>query len=181
MKQPQQYLRLRLILVILIILGFTAIMSVTTSGGTAADFDADQDFVGAPLNEMEAANSLAATENITLYLPIIMKHHPWDCFMILFGESDGTAHQFWKYTDPKSPLFVDHPLGLRDSILRVYQELDRQTGELIKELPSEATVLMMLLKPASRSSMVASSATFRITVSGSGLMVFWMIRRGCAL
>lgn len=72
----------------------------------------------------------------------LMKHHPWDCFMILFGESDGTGHQFWKYCDPKSPLFVDQP-ELRDSILRVYQELDRQAGELLALLPADATVLMM--------------------------------------
>ena len=70
----------------------------------------------------------------------LMKHHPWDCFMILFGESDGTGHQFWKYCDPNSPLFVDQP-ELREN--RVYQELDRQAGEMLALLPTDATVLMM--------------------------------------
>ena len=67
----------------------------------------------------------------------------WDCFMILFGESDGIGHQFWKYCDPKSPLFVAQPASLRDSILRVYQELDRKLGELLALLPPDTTVLMM--------------------------------------
>jgi predicted AlkP superfamily phosphohydrolase/phosphomutase len=73
----------------------------------------------------------------------LMQHRPWDCFMILFGESDGAGHQFWKYCDPKSPLFTDQPPGLQDSILRIYQELDRQTGELLALVPPDTTVLMM--------------------------------------
>jgi predicted AlkP superfamily phosphohydrolase/phosphomutase len=73
----------------------------------------------------------------------LMQHRPWDCFMIIFGESDGAGHQFWKYCDPKSPLFTDQPPGLQDSILRIYQELDRQTGELLALVPPETTVLMM--------------------------------------
>lgn len=73
----------------------------------------------------------------------LMSQRDWDCFMIVFGESDGTGHQFWKFTDPDSPLFVDHPDGLQDSLLRVYQELDARLGELIEELPSDVTVMMM--------------------------------------
>jgi predicted AlkP superfamily phosphohydrolase/phosphomutase len=73
----------------------------------------------------------------------LMNHRPWDCFMILFGESDGAGHQFWKYCDPKSPLFTDQRPDLRDSILRVYQALDRETGELLSHLPADATVLIM--------------------------------------
>lgn len=72
----------------------------------------------------------------------LLSKRDWDCFMILFGESDGAGHQFWKYCDPHSPLFVDRP-DLRDSLLRVYRELDRQAGELLALLPSDATVMMM--------------------------------------
>ncbi len=72
----------------------------------------------------------------------LMRRHPWDCFMILFGESDGAGHQFWKYCDPCSPLYVPGS-GLEDSILRVYEELDRQAGELLALLPADTTVLMM--------------------------------------
>jgi predicted AlkP superfamily phosphohydrolase/phosphomutase len=73
----------------------------------------------------------------------LLQNKPWDCAMILFGESDGAAHHFWRYADPNSPLFLDHPPGLRDSILRVYQELDRQTEELMALAPPGTTVLVM--------------------------------------
>jgi predicted AlkP superfamily phosphohydrolase/phosphomutase len=72
----------------------------------------------------------------------LLREKPWECFMILFGESDGTGHQFWRYCDPNSPLFIDVP-GLRDSLLRVYQELDRQAAELLELVPSETVTMMM--------------------------------------
>jgi predicted AlkP superfamily phosphohydrolase/phosphomutase len=68
---------------------------------------------------------------------------PWDCFMVLFGESDSGGHYFWKYCDPKSPLFVEHATGVRDALLKIYEELDRQAGELLALLPADTTVLMM--------------------------------------
>ncbi|MCI0492459.1 MAG: alkaline phosphatase family protein [Planctomycetes bacterium] len=73
----------------------------------------------------------------------LIRHHPWDCAMILFGESDGVGHHYWKYCDPDSPLFTAQPAGMKDSILRVYQELDIQLGELRQLLPPETTLLMM--------------------------------------
>ncbi len=73
----------------------------------------------------------------------LLAHKPWDCFMILFGESDGAGHQFWRYCDPNSPLYGEQPPGLQDSILRVYQELDRQAGELLALVPEGTVNLMM--------------------------------------
>lgn len=86
---------------------------------------------------LDAIRRKAAT---TKYL---VQHYPWDCGMILFGESDGVGHHFWKYCDPDSPLFTEEPSGMRDSIFRVYEELDRQVGELRRLLPEETTLLMM--------------------------------------
>ena len=73
----------------------------------------------------------------------LIQQYEWDCGMILFGESDGSGHHFWKYCDPDSPLYTDKPAGMADSILRVYQELDRELGEILHLLPEETTVLMM--------------------------------------
>jgi predicted AlkP superfamily phosphohydrolase/phosphomutase len=73
----------------------------------------------------------------------LMSHRPWDCFMIRFGEADAAGHQFWKYCDPNSPLFTDQHPQLRDSLLRVYQELDRETGALLERLPADTTVLVL--------------------------------------
>jgi predicted AlkP superfamily phosphohydrolase/phosphomutase len=73
----------------------------------------------------------------------LIQKYDWDCAMVLFGESDGAGHHFWKYCDPHSPQFAYEPPSMRDSILRVYQELDRQLGELKQLLPTDTTLLMM--------------------------------------
>jgi len=73
----------------------------------------------------------------------LLRTRDWDCAMILFGESDGAGHHFWKYCDPNSPLFQAEPAGMRNSIERVYCELDRQVGEMLDEVPPNVTVLMM--------------------------------------
>jgi predicted AlkP superfamily phosphohydrolase/phosphomutase len=73
----------------------------------------------------------------------LIQNHPWDCAMILFGESDGVGHHYWKYCDPESPLYTPQPPGMGDSILRVYQELDSELGELQSLMPPDATLLMM--------------------------------------
>jgi len=86
---------------------------------------------------LSAIRQKAAT---TKYL---IQKYPWDCAMILFGESDGVGHHFWKYCDRQSPLFTSRPPGMEDSIFRVYQELDRQLGELRDLLPPETTTLIM--------------------------------------
>ena len=87
--------------------------------------------------------SLETIRQKTATAKYLLKRGEWDCFMILFGESDGIAHHYWKYMDRDSPLFEEHPAKLEDSILKVYQELDRQTAELIELLPEDANVLMM--------------------------------------
>jgi predicted AlkP superfamily phosphohydrolase/phosphomutase len=73
----------------------------------------------------------------------LLRKYDWDCAMILFGESDGAGHHFWKYCDPHSPQFAYEPPSMRDSILRVYQALDRQLGELKQLMPPDTTLLMM--------------------------------------
>lgn len=86
---------------------------------------------------------LAAIRQKAATAKYLIQHHPWDCAMILFGESDGVGHHFWKYCDRQSPLFTSQPPGMEDSILRVYQELDRQLGELKQLLPDGTSLLMM--------------------------------------
>jgi predicted AlkP superfamily phosphohydrolase/phosphomutase len=93
-------------------------------------------------DELALGKILAAVQGKAATFKYLLTAHPWDCAMLLFGESDGVAHHYWKYCDPASPLFQDKP-ALRDSMLRVYQELDRQTDELLRLLPADTTVLMM--------------------------------------
>ena len=73
----------------------------------------------------------------------LIQNKEWDCAMILFGESDGTGHHFWKYCDPASPLYTTEHPDMQDSIFRVYEELDKQLGEMKAMLPADTTLLMM--------------------------------------
>jgi predicted AlkP superfamily phosphohydrolase/phosphomutase len=73
----------------------------------------------------------------------LMRTRPWDCFMMVFGETDGVSHYFWQYFDRTSPFFTSQPAGLEDAILRVYQEVEGLTGELFDLAPAD-TLRMIL-------------------------------------
>lgn len=60
----------------------------------------------------------------------LLEQERWDCFMLLFGESDTVSHHFWMFCDPRSPRFR-YNAKLQDAIQRVYQELDEVVGKLI--------------------------------------------------
>ncbi|QDT74107.1 alkaline phosphatase family protein [Lacipirellula limnantheis] len=103
-----------------------------------------------PIQEINQGRAEAAVQKILDVIgrkaataKYLMQSREWDCAMILFGESDGAGHHFWKYCDHRSPQFTPAPASMRDSILRVYQELDRQLGELKQLLPYDTTLLMM--------------------------------------
>jgi predicted AlkP superfamily phosphohydrolase/phosphomutase len=99
------------------------------------------------INEGRATQALAEVERTirqkAATAKYLLRNRPWDCFMILFGESDMLGHQLWKYADAESPLFTPEPAGFRDGLLRVYQELDRQAADLLALLPDDTTVLVM--------------------------------------
>jgi predicted AlkP superfamily phosphohydrolase/phosphomutase len=96
---------------------------------------------GKPQEALEEVSATIRKKGATA--KYLLQHKPWDCFMILFGESDMLAHQLWKFSDPQSPLRTGEEEGLQESLLAVYQELDRQAGELLELLPSGVTVLVM--------------------------------------
>ena len=102
-----------------------------------------------PMSEINAGRPEVAIEKIIQAVrekaattKHMMTSHEWDCCMILFGESDGVGHHFWKYCDPESPLYAESS-NLRDSIYRIYEELDNQIGELRELLPENSRILMM--------------------------------------
>lgn len=74
----------------------------------------------------------------------LLQREPWDCFMILFGESDLIGHHYWKYHDPQSPLHDPHESPeCAGAILTVYQTLDRIIGELTAMVSEETVVVLM--------------------------------------
>jgi predicted AlkP superfamily phosphohydrolase/phosphomutase len=106
-----------------------------------ADF---QEFrVGPRWYRMALDRLLRGIETKTGLAKALLKRQEWDCFLLMFGESDTVAHHFWKFHDARSPVF--DPAGATefgDAILRVYEALDGAIGTLSGAAPA-ATVLVV--------------------------------------
>jgi predicted AlkP superfamily phosphohydrolase/phosphomutase len=115
-------------------------MVMAMGGFPFADF---QEFrVGKAWYRKALAALLRGIEIKTRLAKALFERQCWDCFMLLFGESDTVAHHFWKFHDRHSPRF--DPAGALewgDAIQRVYRALDAAIGELIAAAPG-ATVLV---------------------------------------
>jgi predicted AlkP superfamily phosphohydrolase/phosphomutase len=70
-----------------------------------------------------------------------LRREPWDCFSVVYGESDTIAHHCWRFHDVHSPRFVPSPY--RDAIASVYEALDHAVGKLLAAAPSDAVVLVV--------------------------------------
>jgi predicted AlkP superfamily phosphohydrolase/phosphomutase len=73
----------------------------------------------------------------------LLAREPWDCLMLLFGESDTAAHHFWGLHDARSPRH-DPALAaaLGNPLRTVYEALDAAVGRLMAMAP-QATVLVV--------------------------------------
>lgn len=74
----------------------------------------------------------------------LLKREAWDVFMVLFGESDLVGHYFWRFTDPKSPLYCPSS-GTRvaNAIYEVYAKLDALLADLLEACPPDAVRIMV--------------------------------------
>ena len=86
-------------------------------------------------------SSTRAREKAVVHL---MNKYPWDLFVVRFNSPDNVQHQFWKfmdethpYHDPKSPDI------LKNAIHTLYEELDRVTASIIKNLPEQCTMIIV--------------------------------------
>jgi len=74
----------------------------------------------------------------------LLKKEPWNCFMVLLGESDTVCHHFWMFHDPNSPR---HPRKfeseLGGAILSIYQRLDAIVGQLISQAHSGTAAMLL--------------------------------------
>lgn len=75
----------------------------------------------------------------------LLTREAWDCFMVLFGESDTVSHHFWMFHDPSSPRFDAHLAGnapYADAIRTIYKQLDAAVGRLIAAVPKAAVIVL---------------------------------------
>jgi predicted AlkP superfamily phosphohydrolase/phosphomutase len=73
----------------------------------------------------------------------VLRREPWDCFMVLFGEADTTAHHFWMFADARSPRYdAERAARFGGALRQVYRRLDQALAAIVAELPADATVLV---------------------------------------
>src|SRR5262249_44616166 len=72
----------------------------------------------------------------------LLRTRPWDFFMMVEMGTDRLHHGFWKYMDPSHP---KHQPGnpWEHAIRDYYRFVDAQIGELLEQVPREATVLVV--------------------------------------
>jgi predicted AlkP superfamily phosphohydrolase/phosphomutase len=86
-------------------------------------------------------------EEITQKIEItrsLMRSEPWNLFVTVLRSLDAVQHTFWKYMDPRHP---DHDStgDMRHAtvITDTYEKIDGFLGELIGDLDSDTTLLVM--------------------------------------
>lgn len=85
-------------------------------------------------------DSLDKKAKTALYL---YQKEPWDCFMVLFGESDTAAHHFWKFYDNSSPRY-EHVSGVLSNIIPyIYQKLDNVVERFVEKLWEDTSIIIV--------------------------------------
>jgi len=74
----------------------------------------------------------------------LLSKYPWDFCILVITATDGAAHFFWRYHDPKHPLYdpVDGAKYGR-TIYDVYRRIDNELEALLCDLDEETTLVML--------------------------------------
>ncbi|MDP6180754.1 MAG: alkaline phosphatase family protein, partial [Desulfatiglandales bacterium] len=73
----------------------------------------------------------------------LYSREPWDCFMVLFGETDTVSHHFWKFHDTASPRFEAGKEYLSKAISEVYEKIDGILKKFLDNIPEDTAVLLV--------------------------------------
>lgn len=89
----------------------------------------------------EIKDAVARREAAIHYL---LNNHPTDFMMVVFMSLDKIQHVFWKYLDPRSPLY-DTPEGVlyRELTIPCYEQIDAVVGRLMARIDEQTTLILM--------------------------------------
>jgi len=74
----------------------------------------------------------------------MLDNHPWDFFMMVFGETDLVQHGYWQYTDPAFTSVLDDDRKRFGNVIRdMYIKMDAVLGEFLEKLSDDTTVIVM--------------------------------------
>lgn len=95
--------------------------------------------------EVLRAGLIEGVRRKTNLLRHYLAQEDWDFFLGVFSESHCAGHQFWHLMDPSHPRHAaSAPPTLRWAIRDVYRAIDAGVGALLRDLPAEVPVLVML-------------------------------------
>lgn len=111
-------------------------------GFTFADF---QEFhVGPGWYRTALSRLLQGVEHKRDLALALLEREAWDCFCLVFGETDTVAHHFWHFHDRSSPRHdAAGAIQYGDSIERVYRAVDAALGQLLARAPRGTDVLIV--------------------------------------
>jgi predicted AlkP superfamily phosphohydrolase/phosphomutase len=89
--------------------------------------------------------TLQTMEQKTAAALYLYQKEAWDCFVFVLGETDGTAHRFWRFCDPSSPLRDEQPpaVEVANALLTVYQKADEAIGRFLALAAQDTTIMVM--------------------------------------
>ncbi|CAN7662165.1 alkaline phosphatase family protein [Phenylobacterium sp. LjRoot225] len=89
---------------------------------------------------------LAGAEQKQKMTTTLMRDGDWDFFCSVFGESHAIGHQQWHLHDPRHPRHDAETVTAMggDPLVQVYGALDRALGEIEREMPKDALLLVHL-------------------------------------
>lgn len=87
---------------------------------------------------------LETMDNQARAIKYLLKQHPADFFMAVFGSTDRVQHFYWKYFDPEHPHYKQQDAEqYGDAIFKVYQLADKILGEYLALIPGPKAVFIM--------------------------------------
>ena len=73
----------------------------------------------------------------------MLTKHDWDLFFFYSSALDFIQHIFWNYCDPNDPSYPGDNNPFRDAIKNFYILHDRLVGEMIENIDSDTTILIL--------------------------------------
>jgi predicted AlkP superfamily phosphohydrolase/phosphomutase len=74
----------------------------------------------------------------------LLKQEKWDLFLTIFGDTHTAGHDFWHFSQPDHPFYLEQKKEVAgsDPMLSAFEEVDRAIGEILASVPEDAYVLV---------------------------------------
>jgi predicted AlkP superfamily phosphohydrolase/phosphomutase len=103
----------------------------------------------------------------------LMDTRPWDMVFFVVSATDGAAHFFWKYHDPKHPLYSPVEAELYGETLReVYRRCDQRIGELLQRLEGQMDVNVLVVSDHGQGPLGPQAVHLNLWLASQGLLHF---------